>query len=103
MFHSWIKRLRDYFFGSPEDNSKKLFGFGTLEIVLIVVAVILVFGVGKIGNIGGALGKSIREFRREKDRVDDDPKPTTKDTKEESVSQAKVEGKEDSKNEDSKK
>ena len=38
---------------------------GPLEIGLIVLAVLVVFGVGKVADIGGALGRSIREFRRE--------------------------------------
>lgn len=37
---------------------------GPLEIVIILVVVILLFGVGRIGKIGGELGKSIREFRK---------------------------------------
>ena len=58
---------------------------GALEIGLIVAAVILIFGVGKLANVGGALGKSIREFRREKDRKDDEatPKTTTTEPKDE--------------------
>ena len=40
-------------------------GLGPLEIGLIVLAVLVVFGVGKVADIGGALGRSIREFRRE--------------------------------------
>lgn len=55
-------------------------GIGPLEIGLIVVAIVLIFGVGKLGDIGGSLGKSIREFRRERDKVDDLPK-TAEDTK----------------------
>lgn len=39
--------------------------FGPLEIGLIVVAIVVVFGVGKLADVGGALGRSIREFRRE--------------------------------------
>ena len=38
---------------------------GPLEIGLIELAVLVVFGVGKVADIGGALGRSIREFRRE--------------------------------------
>lgn len=45
--------------------------FGALEIGLIVLAVVLIFGIGKLGQVGGALGKSIREFRRERDKRDD--------------------------------
>ena len=54
---------------------------GALEIGLIVVAVVLIFGVGKLGQIGGALGKSIREFRREKDKPDDLPQSTMIESK----------------------
>jgi sec-independent protein translocase protein TatA len=54
---------------------------GPLEIALIVVAIVLIFGVGKLGSIGGALGKSIREFRRERDRTDDLPQSATTESK----------------------
>jgi sec-independent protein translocase protein TatA len=40
--------------------------FGTLggwEWIIILVIVIIVFGVGKLPQVGGAIGKSIREFR----------------------------------------
>ncbi|MCX5992036.1 MAG: twin-arginine translocase TatA/TatE family subunit [Chloroflexi bacterium] len=50
---------------------------GPLEIALIVVAIVLIFGVGKLGQIGGALGKSIHDFRKEKDRTDDLPQAST--------------------------
>jgi sec-independent protein translocase protein TatA len=36
---------------------------GPLEIGLIVVLVLIIFGVGKLPQVGGAIGKSIREFR----------------------------------------
>ncbi len=38
---------------------------GPLEIGLIVLVLLLVFGVSRVSDIGGALGRSIREFRRE--------------------------------------
>ncbi|MDQ4077573.1 MAG: twin-arginine translocase TatA/TatE family subunit [Chloroflexota bacterium] len=40
---------------------------GPLELTLIVIAIALVFGVGKLGDIGGALGRGIREFKQEVD------------------------------------
>ena len=40
------------------------FGLGLPELIIILVVVMLIFGVGKMADIGGALGKSIREFRR---------------------------------------
>ncbi len=38
---------------------------GPLEMALIVVAIVLVFGVGKLGDVGAALGRGIREFKQE--------------------------------------
>lgn len=38
---------------------------GFPELILIVVALILVFGVGKLGDVGSAMGRAIREFRNE--------------------------------------
>ncbi|MFQ5880699.1 MAG: twin-arginine translocase TatA/TatE family subunit [Dehalococcoidia bacterium] len=38
---------------------------GPLELVLILAVVIIIFGVGKLPDIGGAIGKGLREFRRE--------------------------------------
>ncbi|MFC2063563.1 twin-arginine translocase TatA/TatE family subunit [Chloroflexota bacterium] len=37
--------------------------FGTTELIIILVIVILLFGVGRIGKIAGEMGKGIREFR----------------------------------------
>jgi len=39
------------------------FHMGPMEIGLILVIVLVVFGVGRLPQVGGALGKSIREFR----------------------------------------
>lgn len=38
-------------------------GLGGWEWLIILVIVIIIFGVGKLPEIGGALGRSIREFR----------------------------------------
>lgn len=37
---------------------------GPTELIIILVIVVLLFGVGRLGRIGGELGKGIREFRR---------------------------------------
>jgi sec-independent protein translocase protein TatA len=36
---------------------------GLLEIVVVLVIVLLVFGVGRIAKLGGELGKGIRAFK----------------------------------------
>ena len=38
-------------------------GLGWQELVIVLVIVIIIFGAGKLPEIGGALGKSIKEFR----------------------------------------
>ena len=40
-------------------------GLGPLELGIILIVVVLIFGASRLGDLGGALGKSIREFRRE--------------------------------------
>jgi sec-independent protein translocase protein TatA len=37
---------------------------GPVEIGLIVVIVLIVFGVGKLPQVGGALGRGLHEFRK---------------------------------------
>lgn len=36
---------------------------GWQELTIVLVIVIIIFGAGKLPEIGGALGKSIKEFR----------------------------------------
>ena len=55
------------------------FGLGVPELLIILVIVLLIFGAGKLPQIGDALGKSIRNFKKsastkEKDAVDVTPK-----------------------------
>ncbi|MBI4318215.1 MAG: twin-arginine translocase TatA/TatE family subunit [Chloroflexi bacterium] len=40
------------------------FGIGPGELILILVIALIVFGPGKLPEVGSALGKGIREFRR---------------------------------------
>ena len=41
-----------------------MFDVGVPELVLILVVALVVFGPGKLPEVGAAMGKSIREFRR---------------------------------------
>jgi sec-independent protein translocase protein TatA len=49
-------------------------GIGPLEIILILVVVMIVFGVGRLPEVGSGLGKGIREFKKQltndNDKVD---------------------------------
>ena len=44
---------------------------GPTELIIILVIVLIIFGVGRLPEIGGALGKSIREFRNSAKEGDD--------------------------------
>lgn len=54
-----------------------MFGIGTQEILVILVVVLVIFGANKLPEIGGGLGKAIRNFKRassEPDEIDITPK-----------------------------
>jgi len=52
---------------------------GPWEIGLIVVIILIVFGVGKLPQVGGAIGKGLRAFRKGQSGEDDEEgKPKTK-------------------------
>lgn len=48
---------------------------GAPELIIILVIIILIFGVGKLPEVGQALGKGIREFRGAAESADDDEPP----------------------------
>ena len=47
---------------------------GVPELSIILVIIVIIFGVGKLPEIGGALGKGIREFKTESGTDDKDDK-----------------------------
>jgi sec-independent protein translocase protein TatA len=54
---------------------------GGPELLIVLVIVILIFGVGRIANIGGELGKGISAFRKGL-KGDEETKPTEEEKKE---------------------
>lgn len=48
-----------------------MFGFGMPELIVILVIVMVVFGAGKLPEIGNALGKSIRNFKKASEGKDE--------------------------------
>ena len=59
--------------------------FGVWEIVLILVIVLIVFGVGKLPQVGSAIGKGLRSFKKaqsgEEDKEAASPEPKKADDK----------------------
>ena len=49
-----------------------MFGLGTQELLIILVLVMIVFGAGKLPQVGGALGKGLRNFKKGVNEAGDD-------------------------------
>ncbi len=41
-----------------------MFGLGPQELIIILVLVLIIFGAGKLPQVGGALGKGMRNFKK---------------------------------------
>ena len=42
-----------------------MFGLGTSELMIILVLVLIIFGAGKLPQVGASLGKGLSSFRKE--------------------------------------
>ena len=59
---------------------------GTLELVIVLVIVLLIFGVGRLGQLGKDLGEGIRGFREAV--ASDEDKSGDEDKSEEKANEA---------------
>jgi len=57
-----------------------MFGLGTQELLIILVLVMIIFGAGKLPQVGSSLGKGLRNFKK-----------GMSDAEEEEIEEAKVE------------
>lgn len=63
-------------------------GVGMQELLLILLLVVIIFGAKKLPEIGGGLGKAIKNFKQastEPDEIDITPKDSNKSDKNESA------------------
>jgi len=60
-----------------------MFGIGMQELLIILVLVLIIFGAKRLPEIGGGLGRAIRNFRQassEPDEIDITPKDRKTDS-----------------------
>lgn len=48
-----------------------MFGIGMQELVIILVIVLIIFGPGKLPDIGSSIGKAIKGFKKSMDEQED--------------------------------
>jgi sec-independent protein translocase protein TatA len=48
-----------------------MFGLGATELIVILVIALVIFGPGKLPELGSALGRGIRDFRKSVDGIED--------------------------------
>jgi sec-independent protein translocase protein TatA len=63
-----------------------MFGIGMPELLIILVIILIIFGAGKLPEIGGAIGKGIKNFKKSFQDQDDvesteDPRKINDDKK----------------------
>lgn len=74
-----------------------MFGLGTQELLIILVLVMIIFGAGKLPQVGSALGKGLRNFKK---GINDSEEDIEEGEIEETTEQKKKEIKEEKESQD---
>ena len=65
--------------------------FGIWEIILILAIILIIFGVGKLPQVGGAIGKGLRSFKKAQSGEEDEEEKKAANASSQKKSADKVE------------
>lgn len=55
------------------ERKNRMFGIGMPELIIILVIILIIFGAGKLPEIGAGVGKAIKNFKSASAEADKDP------------------------------
>ncbi len=59
-----------------------MFGIGMPELIIILVIIMIIFGAGKLPEIGAGIGKGIKNFKKATSAEEDEDKSKIENSKE---------------------
>lgn len=78
--HFWYNQI-SLTISTIRQRSHKMFGFGMPEIVIIGVILLVIFGPGKLPQLGASLGGAIRNFKKAANEEPGKIEPTANEKK----------------------
>ena len=54
---------------------------GPMELIIVLVIVMMIFGVGRLPQVGNTIGKALREFRHAQSEVETETPPDDPESK----------------------
>lgn len=60
-------------------KGEQMFGLGPMELTIILIIILIIFGAGRLPEIGSGIGKGIRNFKKsvsetENEKIEEDKK-----------------------------